>query len=582
MGLAASKLSATSDGCYDVSASWMAKAPHATVLPFAPGVALAAVLSGLMPASELSAAGSHATSTLRLGLFDGETDVGRVPVGGAAPAGTARYDVSTGTYLVESAGTNTWYHIDQFHFLWKRASGDLALTAQVSFPPPSYAHEPSPHRKGLLMFRQSLDTGAAYADAAQHGSGMTALQYRVQSGANTQDIELNVDAPRTVRLEKRGDRFTLYLSTAGKPLHQVGASVRLHLREPFYVGLGALSHDAKTTDVVRFSNVRMEALKPLAAGTKRELFSTLETIEVGDQFRRAMVVRTGRSQMQSPDWAPGGKSIYLQENGIIERIRYLEPAAGGRPQPVDTPGLGDCSGKLGLSPDGRWLAVSCATSGSAVHQVYLLPAGGGGSPRQITRGEAASFFHAWSPDSRTLAFTRGSAGKADVFTIAASGGPETRLTSDTVNDGPDYTPDGRYIYFDSLRSGSTQIWRMRRDGSDPEQITADGNLNSSPHVSPDGRTLAFLSQPPRNLRNSQRPALPPMGSSAPTLNSPPTDHAIGPIALKAMGFEDGLIRTVVEFDGNRDSFAMQGWGDGKHVVFVSYQYLPAVSDEEAP
>jgi len=555
--------------------------------PFASALALAAVLSGLMPAPELSAADSHAPSTVRLGLFDGETDVGRVPIRGAAPAGTARYDASTDTYLLESAGANTWYHIDQFHFLWKNASGDLALTAQVSFPPPSYAHEPSPHRKGLLMFRESLDTGAAYADAAQHGSGMTALQYRVKPGANTQDIELNIDAPRTIRLEKRGDRFTLYLSVAGEPLHQVGASVRAHLREPYYVGLGALSHDAKTTDVVKFSKVRLEALKPLV-GTRGKLFSTLETIEVGDQFRRAMVIRTGPARMQSPNWAPDGKSIYLQENGIIQRIPYLEPGAGGTPQRVDTRGLADCSGNFGISPDGRWLAVSCAASMRGAHQVYLLPAGSGGSPRQITRGRAASFFHAWSPDSRTIAFTRGSAGKADIFTIAVSGGPESRLTSDTVNDGPDYTPDGRYIYFDSSRSGSTQIWRMGTDGSEPQQITADDNLNSSPHVSPDGKALAFLSQPPWTLRNSARSGSPltpspaPLGSSARTLSAPPRDNAIGPIALKAMGFDDGLIRTVVEFDGNRDSFAMQGWGDGKHLVFVSYQYLPVTGDVEAP
>ncbi len=76
-----------------------------------------------------------------------------------------------------------------------------------------------------------------------------------------------------------------------------------------------------------------------------------------------------------------------------------------------------------------------------------------------------------------------------------AGGPETRLTTDTVNDGPDYTPDGKLIYFDSSRSGSSQLWRMTSDGTAAEQITDDGNLNSSPHVSPDGKSVAFLSQP---------------------------------------------------------------------------------------
>ena len=105
-------------------------------------------------------------------------------------------------------------------------------------------------------------------------------------------------------------------------------------------------------------------------------------------------------------------------------------------------------------------------------------------------------FHAWAPDSQTIAFTRGSADKADIFTVPVDGGTAVRLTNDTVNDGPDYTPDGKFIYFDSARSGLLQIWRMKPDGTGAEQITDDAHNNSSPHVSPDGKSVAFLSQPP--------------------------------------------------------------------------------------
>jgi hypothetical protein len=54
----------------------------------------------------------------------------------------------------------------------------VALTAEIRFPPVTYRHPPDPHRKGILMFRQTLDSGGIYAAAAVHGSGMTALQYR--------------------------------------------------------------------------------------------------------------------------------------------------------------------------------------------------------------------------------------------------------------------------------------------------------------------------------------------------------------------------------------------------------------------
>jgi Tol biopolymer transport system component len=297
--------------------------------------------------------------------------------------------------------------------------------------------------------------------------------------------------------------------------------------------------------------VSLERLQPVPARAKRTLYSTLQTIEFTDQYRRAVVIRTVPAYMQSADWAPDGKSIFVYEDGRIERIPYLTPDGGGTPQPISPDGLVGCSGNFGLSPGGsKVLAVSCSKVSGGLHQVYLLPAEGGGVPRQLTKGAEASFFHAWSPDGKTVAFTRGSASRADIFTIPATGGPETRLTHDTVNDGPVYSPDGQYIYFDSSRSGSLQIWRMRTDGSEAEQMTDDDFLNSSPHISPDGSTLAFLSRPPGH------------GSS------------FGPAVLRVMRFDDGLIQSVVELSGDRGSFSMQPWGNAKRFAFISYQELP--------
>lgn len=505
-------------------------------------LALLISAAAAMSARAAAPAGGQAPA---IGLFQAESNIGNV-----VPAGSARYDASRRVYTIASAGANTWYHVDHFNYLWTRASGDLALTARISFPPHRYGHDPNPHRKGVLMFRQSLAPGSAYVDAALHGVGLTALQYRREQGANTPDIELTINAPQTLLLEKRGAVFTLYVSQAGEPLHQVGASIAVHLRAPFYVGLGALSHDAQTTDVIEFSHVSLERLQPVPARAKRTLYSTLQTIEYTNQYRRAVVIRTVPAYMQSADWAPDGKSIFVYEDGRIERIPYLTPDGGGPPQPIALGGLVGCSGNFGLSPDGKVLAVSCSKVSGGLHQVYLLPAEGGGVPRQLTKGAAASFFHAWSPEGKTVAFTRGSASRADIFTIPAAGGPETRLTHDTVNDGPVYSPDGQYIYFDSSRSGTLQIWRMRTDGSEAEQMTDDGFLNSSPHVSPDGGTLAFLSQPPGH------------GGS------------FGPAMLRVMRFDDGLIQSVVDLRGDRGSFSMQPWGSAKRFAFITYQELP--------
>jgi dipeptidyl aminopeptidase/acylaminoacyl peptidase len=407
------------------------------------------------------------------------------------------------------------------------------------------------------MFRQSLDAGAAYAALAVHGSGLTALQFRHERGANTEDSEIDADLPKTIRIEKRGDVFTAFVSFGGEPLHPVGASTRLHLASPYYLGLGALSHDVDTTDEVKFSHV---TLTRTAAATRsaRVTYSTVETIQIEDQYRRAAVLHSEPAPLKSVNWIAGGQFLYVDADGRLERIGTQAPLVGVVPERVSLGKLSDCSGNYGLSPDGKWLAISCRhgppdgtrAGGPDATQVYVLPADGGDPVRALTSAPTGSYFHAWSADSRVIAFTRGSASHADIFTVPASGGAESRLTADTVNDGPDFSPDGKFIYFDSARSGTLQIWRMHMDGSAPEQITDDDHENSSPHVSPDGKHLAFLSQPPRS------------------------GPGVGDAAIRVMAFEDGLIRTVVDFQGDRDSFSMYSWGDTNHLGFVSYQSLP--------
>ncbi len=100
-----------------------------------------------------------------LGAFEGQSDVGSV-----TPPGTATYDPATDTYTLTSAGANLWGTTDGFHFLWKKMSGDAVFTADIDFP--DTAGEHSPHRKAILIFRQTLDPSSAYADVACTASGL--------------------------------------------------------------------------------------------------------------------------------------------------------------------------------------------------------------------------------------------------------------------------------------------------------------------------------------------------------------------------------------------------------------------------
>ena len=146
----------------------------------------------------------------------------------------------------------------------------------------------NPHRKAALLFRQSLDNDAVYADAALHGAGLTALQYRSEKGAATGDIELLYDtideAPTRFRLEKRGDHITMFVSMHGGPLHPSGTDTRISLNGPFYVGLGVCSHDKDKSETAVFSHVEVRPLTA-EASAKPELYSTLQTVTIDPDAR---------------------------------------------------------------------------------------------------------------------------------------------------------------------------------------------------------------------------------------------------------------------------------------------------------
>ncbi|MFZ0632855.1 MAG: hypothetical protein WA374_10270 [Acidobacteriaceae bacterium] len=476
-----------------------------------------------------------------LGLFESQADVGSV-----TPPGTGIYNPTTDTYTLTAAGANLWDTTDAFHFLWKKISGDAVLTADIRFP--ETAGEHNPHRKAILIFRQNLTPGSPYVDAAQHGVGLMALQYRPAEDATTDDIELPVEqAPQRLRLVKRGDTFTMELSMSGEPLHSVGTSIQLHLQEPFYVGIGLCSHDPNRVEKAVFSHVTLE--KPDTLPATLTLNSTLQAVNTDADFARAIAVYSAPSHFEAPNWSRDGKTLIFDEGGKIMTI----PAEGGSPQPLNIGDATRCNGSHGLSPDGQWLAVTCSTTGMPESRVYVVPSTGG-TPRLVTE-HPNSYFHSWSADGRTIIFTRPDHGASNIFAIAANGGPEHALTTGTgISDDPDASPDGQWIYFNSDRGGSMQIWRMHPDGSAPQQVTHDAFVNWTPHVSPDGKTVVFISYEPGT-----------------------TGHPVNrPIALRLLSVEDGKIRILVHLTGGSGTMNVRSWApDSHHLAFVSYQELPA-------
>src|SRR5207302_7927014 len=109
------------------------------------------------------------------------------------------------------------------------------------------------------------------------------------------------------------------------------------------------------------------------------------------------------------------------------------------------------------------------------------------------------YVHGLSPDGRTVVYCAGRNGPLTIYCRLVDGGEETRLlTYAGFSDAPEFSSDGKWIYFSCDKSGKPAIWRMPAAGAGPDdslaqQVVNDAHRDWFPHPSPDGEWLLFLS-----------------------------------------------------------------------------------------
>jgi TolB protein len=470
------------------------------------------------------------------GIFQADQDIGTI-----LHPGSVEYDPAQQTYTVGGSGDNMWFGEDDFHFVWKKITDahDLALTAEIAFIGPTG----NEHRKAVLMIRQTLDANSAYVDVARHGNGLTSLQFRQAAGRDTHEVESNVSGPATVRIEKRGDRFYAFVSGKDGKLAPAGAAAQLTLSLPFYVGIGVCSHDKNVTERAVFSHV---TLQDLPSAGKAVLYSVLETVTAASTDRRVEYVAP--AHFEAPNWSREGSSLLFNQDGKI----YGLALNGSAPVLVPTAPEDHCNNDHGISPDGQSIAISDQSGANHLSSIFIVPFGGG-TPWKVTEN-SPSYWHGWSLDGKTLAFTGQRDGNFDIYTIPVTGGQETRLTTAPgLDDGPEYSPDGEFLYFNSERTGRMQIWRMKADGSDQEQVLSDESNDWFPHISPDGKWMVFLSYD---------------GS----VSGHPPDKDVG---LNLMSMGDKKVHVLATLFGGQGTINVPSWSpDSRRLAFVSYEYLP--------
>jgi TolB protein len=494
-----------------------------------------------------------------VGIFDNHADIGNPKL-----AGATQYDDASQSYTLKGAGYNIWFNRDEFQFAYKKIAGDFILTANFEFTGDTSGS--IGHRKIGWMIRESTDDQAASWIACRHIDGLVVLQWRPYRGMYMRDPEDEIFAPKRggeiIQLERIGKEVTMRIAHPGEPLQKVGSLDVSGMKDSVLVGIYVCSHDSNAIAEARVWNVRID--KPVfhpyssnphvvAAGETDVLGSRLEIINPFDGTRKVIHESAGR--FEAPNWMPDGKKLLFNEGGLL----YTIPIQGGTPQPLNTGTVSHNNNDHVISFDGKMLGISSHRQGLAGggSTVYVLPLAGG-EPRLITES-TPSYLHGWNPNGNEIVLVgqRNGSKIYNLYEVYLKDGKEVPLTHISAGhiDGPEYSPDGKYIYYNANPTGTMQIWRMKPDGSDPEQLTFDQYNSWFPHISPDGKWMVFISFPD-------------------DIN-PDAHPSFKRVMLRLMPVAGGAPRVIAYLFGGQGSLNAPSWSpDSKYIAFVSNSEKP--------
>lgn len=272
--------------------------------------------------------------------------------------------------------------------------------------------------------------------------------------------------------------------------------------------------------------------------------------------REITVIYETTELIEAPNWTADGQWLVYNGDGRLFRIS-CDGQVG--PSRINTAPIEDLNNDHVLSPDGTSIFIS-ANDGH-LYKVGMA----GGRPTRVSNERKPErgfryYLHGVSPDGETLAYVglEEIAGQyiTRICTIPAKGGVDLELTDGKFPvDGPEFSPDGEWIYFNSEQAAATpghaQIFRMRPDGSKPQQLTFDERVNWFPHPSPDGRTISFVSFPPGTLGH-------------------PADRDV---VIRVMDSDGGNVRDLDRFNGGQGTINVASWSpDSASFAYVRYPF----------
>ncbi len=272
-----------------------------------------------------------------------------------------------------------------------------------------------------------------------------------------------------------------------------------------------------------------------------------------------LLMSSDQQLFESPNWHPSGSWIVVNAGGNLFRLPVDRDGAGM--EPILTDGLPELNNDHLISPDGTRHYVS-ALDGH-IWQLHW----NGGRAEQVTAAKSPDrqfrhYLHGISPDGECIAYVgterRGAdpAGTRSLWIRNIQTGDDEMLgTGFSPADGPEFSPDGKFVYFNSEFNstvpGHAQIFRSDLSGGSIVQLSFDERVNWFPHVSPDNAHVAYLSFP--------------VG----TVGHPPDESVV----IRLFEFTTRQTRDLVNLDGGQGTLNVNSWSpDSTKLAYVAYPF----------
>lgn len=312
------------------------------------------------------------------------------------------------------------------------------------------------------------------------------------------------------------------------------------------------------------SGLAAQTSTPLRAVTKYRTHFVIYDVEKKTTTTLFMI----EGEWHAPNWTPDGNYIVSDMGGSLYRIP-VSGASMGKPEKIQVSQKMAATNDHALSWDGKQIGDTAITSMPAkirtpgdIHNSLFLMNMDGSNAHEIHLG----WLHGWSPDGKYVVYTQWHGDNYDIYRIDTDGSGELPMTANKAqDDGPEYSADGKWVYFCSNRSGKWDGWRMPAGGAGPGDKLAEKITNSTdtqdwfPHISPDSKWLYTISYP---------------------MDHPDHTYIGDGMKIKLLRLKSGVaakgaeLTTVRTFFGGQGSGNTGGWApDSKKFAWTEYEKI---------